>query len=481
MNLSKSQYLKGLQCHKYLWLDKHRKDLLPEKADSVVMETGTSIGELARGLFSGGVLVDFDRGFTAMLAQTKALLKTEQVIYEAAFNANGSFALVDILVKNGNVWDVYEVKSSTKIKGTYLNDLSAQQLAIDVPIGKKYIMHIDSNYTRQGALELDKLFHIEAVTDRLRSAEKVSQQMTEMQAILAGDEPNIGIGKHCFSPYKCSFKGHCWQDIPSPSVFNLYQMRSKAKFANYEQGRITFDDFNREKLNKIQQLQVGGELHIDKDIIADFVDSVDYPINFFDFETFQNAAPRFDNQSPYQQMPFQYSLHILQANGEIQHKEFLADEHSDPRPKLIKQMLNDIDANGSIIAFKQSFEKGVISSLARFDENNAGELLTLNKRFVDLLVPFQRGGYYHPDFKGSFSIKSVLPAMFANDDELDYKKLEIQNGGMAMNIFANLHLIDDEKERLKIRDNLLKYCHLDTLAMVRIFQKLANLSSSKPA
>ncbi|SMN11742.1 hypothetical protein SPBRAN_2036 [uncultured Candidatus Thioglobus sp.] len=475
MNLSKSQYLKGLQCHKYLWLDKHRKDLLPEKTDSAVMATGTSIGELARELFAGGVLVDFEQGFTAMLAQTKVLLQTEQVIYEAAFDANGSFALVDILVKNGTAWDIYEVKSSTKVKGTYLNDLSAQQLAIDVPIGKKYIVHIDNNYSRQGALELDKLFHIEEVTDRLRSAEKVSQQMAEMQAMLASDEPNIGIGEHCFNPYECNFKAHCWQDVPSPSVFNLYRMQSKAKFANYAQGRITFDDFNREKLSKIQQLQVGGELHIDRDIIVDFIDSIEYPINFFDFETFQNAAPRFDNQSPYQQMPFQYSLHILQANGELEHKEFLADEHSDPRPALIKQMLNDIDANGSIMAFNQGFEKGVISSLARFDENNADELLALNQRFVDLLVPFQSGGYYHPDFKGSFSIKSVLPAMFANEDELDYKKLEIQDGGIAMDIFANLHFVDEQKERLEIRDNLLKYCHLDTLAMVKIFQKLQGI------
>jgi hypothetical protein len=476
MNLSKSQYLKGLQCHKYLWLDKHRQDLLPDKKSSAILQTGTNIGELARGLFPGGVLVDFEQGFEAMLAQTQQLLKTETVIYEATFNANNSFAMVDILVKNGEVWDVYEVKSSTKVKSVHLSDLSIQQLAIDVPIGKKFIVFINNKYTRFGDLELDKLFQIEGVTQRLNLPEKVSQQSVEMQQILAGDEPKIDIGEYCSSPYNCDFKAHCWQNVPSPSVFDLYYMSGKKKFANYAQNRIHFEDFRADKLSKIQQLQVADDEHIDAEIIADFIKTVKYPINFFDFETFQDAAPRFDNQKAFQQMPFQYSLHILQANGELSHREFLADENSDPRAELIKKMLADIDKNGSIMAFNQGFEKGVIKSLAKFDTANADELSALTKRFVDLIEPFKSGGYYHPDFRGSFSIKSVLPAMFPGDAELDYKKLgSVQNGGDAMTIFPALRFESDPEKVQKIRTDLLKYCHLDTLAMVRIWQKLQKM------
>jgi hypothetical protein len=173
------------------------------------------------------------------------------------------------------------------------------------------------------------------------------------------------------------------------------------------------------------------------------------------------------------QIPFQYSLHILHEDGTLEHKEFLGDENSDPRNDLIDQMLNDITPTGSIVAFNQSFEMSRIKELATFNQNKKDELLALNERFVDLIVPFRGRGYYHPNFNGSFSIKSVLPAMFPNDPELDYKKLgSIQNGGDAMDTFANLHLLKDKSKRDDIRKDLLAYCHLDTLAMVRIWEKL---------
>ncbi|WP_226814429.1 DUF2779 domain-containing protein [Aliarcobacter butzleri] len=202
-------------------------------------------------------------------------------------------------------------------------------------------------------------------------------------------------------------------------------------------------------------------------------------MNFFDFETFQNAIPRFDNQRPYMQIPFQYSLHILHEDGTMEHKEFLGDENTDPRTNLITQMLSDITSTGSIMAYNQSFEMSRIKELADFDTDRKDELLALNERFVDLIVPFRGRGYYHPDFNGSFSIKSVLPAMFPNNDELNYKKLgSIQNGGDAMDTFANLYLLKDKSKREEIRKDLLAYCYLDTLAMVRIFEKLKEIIRS---
>ncbi|MCK5536177.1 MAG: DUF2779 domain-containing protein, partial [Bacteroidales bacterium] len=191
-----------------------------------------------------------------------------------------------------------------------------------------------------------------------------------------------------------------------------------------------------------------------------------------------NAIPRFDNQRPYMQIPFQYSLHVLHEDGTMEHKEFLGDENSDPRGSLIEQMLNDITTTGSIVAYNQSFEKTRIEELAEFNESRKDELLALNERFVDLIVPFRGRGYYHPDFNGSFSIKSVLPAMFPNDDELDYKKLgSIQNGGDAMDTFANLHLLKDKSKLVAIKKDFLAYCRLDTLAMVRIWEKLHEISA----
>ncbi len=300
--------------------------------------------------------------------------------------------------------------------------------------------------------------------------------------MLQGDMPDIDIGAHCSDPFSCDFWSYCWQDVPNLSVFDLYRMRGSKKFELYHKGIISYDDIitNNIALNDVQKLQIdaykSGEVTIDKRIIKEFLEKIEYPINFFDFETFHNAIPRFDNQRPYQQIPFQYSLHILHQDGTLEHKEFLGDESSDPRPALIKQMLDDITSTGNIVAYNQSFEIGRIKDLAAFAPKYEKELLALNERFVDLIMPFRGRGYYHPNFNGSFSIKSVLPAMFPNDNELDYKKLgSVQNGGDAMDTFANLHLLKDKSKRDEIRKDLLAYCRLDTLAMVRIFKKLHNI------
>lgn len=234
------------------------------------------------------------------------------------------------------------------------------------------------------------------------------------------------------------------------------------------------------RLSPTQTLQLSTsktkEPHIDKPIIDAFLETISYPINFFDFETFQNAIPSFEGQKPYVQMPFQYSLHILHEDGRLEHKEFLADENNDPREALVKQMLQDISLEGSIVAYSKGFEMGVIRKLAEFRPEFSDALLELNERFVDLIVPFRGRGYYHPDFNGSFSLKSVLPALFPNDAELDYQNLDIQHGMMASETFANLYLLKDMDDRKKIRDDLLAYCKLDTLAMVRILERLKNIS-----
>lgn len=481
VNLSKSAYLKGLQCHKALWLNKHKKQLA-SKTENSALQVGNVVGELARDLFSGGVLVEFG-DFSQMLNTTQELLNSENVIYEATFSNNGMFSMLDILVKNGEVWDIYEVKSSTEVKNIHIIDSAYQRFvaAQNIAIGQSYLAHINNQYQRNGALDLQQLFTIENITDRVESIlPSVQNNFNNMQKMLTQNEPEIEIGKHCDNPYTCDFKDYCWANIPKPSVFNLYRLSADKKFAYAQQGKISYEDLQNEPLNATQKLQISGKEFIDKEKIKKFVNSAEFPINFFDFETFQNAIPRFDNQRPYQQIPFQYSLHILDKNGSLTHKEFLGDEKIDPRENLIQQMLKDINPTGTIIAFNQSFEQSVIKNLAYFSPKNAPELLALNTRFMDLLVPFRSLDYYHPDFNGSFSIKSVLPAMFPNDDELDYKKLgQVQNGGDAMEIFANLHLEKNPEKVEQIKQDLLKYCYLDTLAMVRIWQALIGKASKK--
>jgi hypothetical protein len=269
--------------------------------------------------------------------------------------------------------------------------------------------------------------------------------------------------------------------VPYPSVLDLCRLNGDKKFAYYHQGIVTYEDArNHIGLNTVQALQVNTvlnrELHVDTCAITDYLRDVRYPINFLDFETFQDAIPRFDGQGPYKNMPFQYSLHVLHESGELEHKEFLADETEDPRLKLTQQLLADVTEEGTIFAFHQSFETGVINGLARHFGQYSAQLMALIDRFMDLEIPFKNLMYYHPGFHGSFSIKSVLPALFPDDPELDYKNLDIQSGDVAMDVFPHLHEVDDPDERESIRNSLLAYCRLDTLAMVKIWGELEEIA-----
>jgi len=492
MTLSKSQYIRGLQCHKSLWLYKNRPELrsLPDKTQESLFKTGHSVGELAKGLFPHGIEIKFDADdFNGMISKTKELMDNgTEVIYEATFSEDGIFAMADILVKNGDAWDMYEVKASTSVKDYHLNDAAIQwyTLSKTIKLNRAYIVHINNQYTREGELDIKELFTIKDVTEDVLSRQsEVKTNLAVMEEVLEGKMPDIDIGKQCNDPFDCDFKTHCWKHIPYPSVFNLYWMNGLKKFEMYYQGIVTYEDIPDDfGLNEMQQLQVETAKekrpYINEAVIKAFLDTIEYPINFFDFETFQNAIPRFDNQRPYQQIPFQYSLHILYEDGTMEHKEFLADENSDPRSSLIRKMLEDITPAGSIVAYNQSFEMSRIKELADYQVSCTNELMALNKRFVDLIVPFRSRGYYHPDFNGSFSIKSVLPALFPDDRELDYKRLgSVQNGGDAMDTFANLYLLKDKSRREEIRKDLLAYCRLDTLAMVKIWEKLHMIVNGK--
>jgi hypothetical protein len=488
MTLSKSQYIRGLQCHKSLWLYKHKPELrdAPDNQTQSSFEKGYDVGDLAKELFPNGVEIEFDNNnFDGMITKTKELINSGcKVIYEATFKEDGIFAMADILVKNGKSWDIYEVKASTHTKEYHINDTSIQWYALSksINLNRAFVVHINNQYVRDGKLDIKQLFTIDDITDIvLKKQSQIQPQLLDMEQMLKNNMPDIDIGGHCSDPYECDFSGHCWSNIPkNNSVFDIsYAMGKQWKL--YNDGILSIDDVPDDfHLGANATLQIkhhkSQEIKIDKPKIKEFLDTISYPINFFDFETFQNAIPRFDNQRPYAQVPFQYSLHILHEDGTLEHKEFLGSENSDPRLPLIKQMLNDITPTGSIIAYNQSFEITQIKNLALFYPSLSDELLALNERFIDLANPFQYKHYYHPNFKGKYSIKVVLPTLFPDDDELDYKKLgSIQNGGDAMDTFAKLYLLKDKNEVKQIRKDLLAYCRLDTLAMVRIWEKLWNM------
>lgn len=296
------------------------------------------------------------------------------------------------------------------------------------------------------------------------------------------EEPVKDIGTYCSEPYTCAYWKYCWRHIPENSVFDIRRMSNDQKFKFYNDGIITFEDIvkNQPKMSAKFYKQVYTAYNhepptINKEKIKEFLDSLSYPIYHLDFETFQKAVPEYEGCKPYQQIPFQYSLHIEHEDGTLEHKEFLAKEGVDPRRALTEQLVKDIPLDAFSMAYNMKFEKMVISELASIFPDLSDKLMNIHSNMHDLMVPFQYQYYYSEALKGSYSIKYVLPALCPDDPALDYHNLDqVHNGLEASSAFANM--VNLEPEEIKeLRANLLKYCGLDTYAMVKVLGKLKEM------
>jgi len=482
--LSKGLYLRGKQCQKSLWLHKHQSELKDKMnaQQQAVFGAGTDVGELACNLFPGGVMIPYD-GVTIQeqIALTKQSIKQgHDTIYEASFEYDGIFVKVDILHKNGNVWDLYEVKGSAKVKPVHKDDVALQFHVLKnngLKIGKVYLTHLNNSYVRNGDIDAEKLFSSTDLTEvALDKQKEVSTGIIDMRNMLSEEIPEVKIGAHCSEPYACDFHGHCWQDVPKDSVFKL-NGRGIDKFDYYHRGMPLMADLPLDKLNHRQRMQVESHLnqseHIDHDKITDFLEDLWYPLVHLDFETFVSPVPLFDGSKPYQQMPFQYSIHIQQEKGgPIEHHEYLAVPGIDPRPELIAGLLRDIPEDACVLAYFMAFEKGRLSELARDFPDHTDALNNIISNVRDLIVPFKKRFAYTWQQEGSSSIKKVLPAFVP---ELSYKGMAIADGGMAMAAYHLMCAENDPEKLTEIRNNLLAYCHLDTEAMVRLLECLYKL------
>lgn len=487
--LSKTLYTKGMQCHKALWLYKYRRELMDEYSASqlAVFNVGYQVGDLALGLFPGGVMVPYD-GLTAeeQLQKTReALASGEETIYEATFSHDNIFVKVDILHRGPDGWELYEVKSATKLKEQYLHDIAVQYHVLSgsgLTISKACLVHINNQYVRRGDIEVEKLFAIQDLTETIRVMQpEIVANVTAMRKMLLEDMPSIDIGPHCHTPYACSFLGHCWSHIPENSVFEFKGHGSPDPFMLYEKGIQKMEDVPSEQLGWRQKLQLNGLLHrqnhIDVDAVGSFLDSLWYPLCFMDFETsYMVPVPLFDGIRPYQQVPFQYSLHVInQPNGEIQHFEFLADELKDPQLDFLEHLLAAIPPDSCILTWNKTFEEQRLRELAAAFPERSREILAIIENLRDLMVPFRDKSLYHWRFNGSYSIKYVLPAMV---EGYSYEGMEINNGEAASAAWLQMIDTSDDEERERLRRNLLQYCHLDTYGMVMILKEMRKLVTS---
>ena len=484
--LSKSTFIKGMQCQKALYLYKHHKELKEEvsAAQEAIFAQGTSVGELATQLFPGGVdctpesFYDFQQ---AVMRTQEEINKGTKIIYEAAFQYNGVLAALDILVKDEKGWKAYEVKSSTSISETYHLDATIQYYAITnsgIDLQDISIVYINNEYEKNGPIDVKQLFTIESVKEIvLELLPGIPNKVAALKKVLLQkDIPTVDIGPHCSDPYACDFAGHCWKHIPDYSVFNISRLTTDKKFEFYRKGIISFNDIPEDaELNENQWMQVTSELnnetHIDKKKIKEFVNDLSYPIYFMDFETFSTAVPVFDKSKPYRHLVFQYSLHQLPSqNSELIHKEFLAETNGiDPRIPFVEQLISDCGNKGDILVYNIGFERGKLNDLALVFPKYSARINKIIERLKDLMTPFQQRWYYTPNMKGSYSIKKVLPALAP---ELSYDDLNISEGGTASSTFATMLMGEFEGDVVQTRKDLLEYCKLDTFAMVEILKKL---------
>ena len=479
--LTKSKYLSGLQCHKRLWYEKNH----PERASSLsraqhrTFRQGKEVGECARELFPEGILIGAISLVESEEQTQIAIRDGASCLFEASFTFENTGVRCDILQKDGDSWNLIEVKMSTSVKEEYLADLAIQKYvltACEIPISKTQLMHINNKCTYP---DLSDLFITEDVTDRVDSlVEGVPNNIEAFKAVLETSiEPNILIGKQCDEPYPCPFKAHCWEAIlEEESIFTIPRLSWTKKDALIEANIFQIEELPKVfSLTDNQQTYVDyvlhGQVEIDTEAIKARLSDLEYPIHFFDFETDNPPVPQFQGLRSYQQFPFQYSCHTWQSDGTVTHHEYLHTDTTDPRLPLIESLLNDISDVGSVVVYSASFERNILESLADFSPEYAVRLQSIQARLWDQLV-ILRNHYKHPGFGGSYSLKSVLPVLVPS---LDYDELDVQDGREAQAVWCLMLNSKSEREREAMIRNLKAYCKLDTLAMVEIHKALLRL------
>ncbi len=490
--ITKSDYCESLDCLKRFWLKRNRPEEYVEPEDQTAAENGNLVGDLAKGLFGPYVEVPLSRDYEAMAEQTAALLRAgTPVICEASFIRDGLFCRADILRNLGDgAVELYEVKAVNALRDTHFEDIAFQTFVLreaGLDVRRACLVHLNKDYEREGELEIEKLFLIEDVTEAIRGrVAAVPARVEEMERTLEQEEaalPEISAACPC-DIEKCCFWKYCSRRLPQPNVFALNGSRVKpvTKRKLYAKGLVSFEDVllgGSLKDTQKKQIEVflSGRPFVDPAGIRETLEQLRWPLYFLDFETYMLPVPPYDHIRPYMQVPFQYSLHFIEEEGgELQHREFLAEPGRDSRREIAEQLCRDIPADACVTAYNKQFECGRLKELADLFPDLAEHLLAIRDSIVDLETPFKDQDVVYPAMQGRSTIKLVLPALFPEDPQLDYQNLEgVHKGTEASAAFIAMADMDPE-ERENVRRQLLEYCGLDTLAMVKVWEKLRELA-----
>jgi len=497
MILSKSNYMHFLKHPAWLWLEKYKKHLLPpvDEDTQAMFDAGHLFESYAEQLFSGGVTLGYTGGgvFDWNLYRTlpqrtqKEIDAKTRIMFQGRVEVDGLTCIFDVLERNENgSYNLYEIKSSTSAKKEHEYDLAFQTHVLEksgIRIDGIYIIHVNNQYIRKGDIDGEELAMITDVTEAVRShTEYTLEKIQEAKGILREKEmPDLSPSKArlgCFSEWLKIYR-LLVPDILEYSIYDITRVGAKRVGELEEKGIVCIRDILEEGgFSEKQQHQIravkSGEQYIDREKIQTFLDNLVYPLYFLDYETFSHVITPYDGIRPYQQVPFQYSLHILRSpDAKLEHREYLHRENTLPVEMLVKKLKKDIGTTGSLLVWNESFEKNCNEMMGEIALAYKEDLLEINSRIVDLMTPFSKNWFVDKDFRGSHSIKNILPILVP---ELSYKELAIQGGGTAQRLWMQC-IFDNkiETSEEKIMNDLRKYCALDTLAMVKIWEKLRSV------
>jgi predicted RecB family nuclease len=484
ITISKSQFMSGVQCLKRLYWQVHELELggVPDAAAVAIMEQGREVGKLARLLFAGGVEVRSGDPEEAIRI-TRELIANPEVpaIFEAAFENGGVLVRVDILHRRRDGrWRLIEVKSTASPKEEHLDDVAIQARVVSrsgLDVASSCLMHVNRNYVFDGgSINARRFFRIRNLTRRVqRLLPKLTFQLrSELRVLAMPNAPDLPSGPHCTDPITCEFFDRCNPPLPDDHIGYLPRLHASAveelEGLAIQSIHDIPDDFPlNERQRRAATSVKTGEPWFSSELKEELT-GLKYPLYFMDFETINPAIPRFAEMRPYDQIPFQWSVHVQRKPGaEVEHQEFLATDTNDPRREFISSLCSALGKIGSIVVYNQQFESQRLSELAAWMPEFAGRIEKIQRRLWDLL-PVVRNHAYHPAFAGSFSLKAVLPALVP---EMTYEGMEVANGqdaGLAWESLLRGGL--DQVEHDKIKKALLEYCGQDTLALLMLLNTL---------
>ncbi len=494
MNLSKSDYMLYLRHPAWLWIKKHAKNILPEIDASLQarFDEGHEFESYAEALYPNLVRLGFS-DFTSYQALPSITLKAWQdgacSVAQGRYEDGPLTCISDIVTRDGDGFVLTEIKSGTSVKPEHTFDLAFQRVVLEGAgflITRCEVAHVCRTYVREGEIEPQDLVSITDITEdvaaQIENTKVRIRQAIEVARSSSIPDPAPEIARLQSYGDWLEIREKLEPPLSQNSIHRLPFMNAEKASELIAKGIKSINEIDdpstlSKSTRRYLRARANGGRTVQIDELDRFLSGITYPVHYFDYETSQSLLPPWNGTRPYQQVPFQYSLHIQrEPNGAFEHREYLHHDANNPIPALLARLREDVADVGSVLVWYEAFEKTRNKEMATAFPEYADFLKALNARVIDLMKPFSEEIINDPAFEGSASIKKVLPALLP---KLSYADLEIQEGASASRLWKEVTLTNpDAPRRIKVYADLVEYCTRDTWAMVAIHGSLKAISDA---